>query len=693
MTKIYDTENIRNIGLFGHRGCGKTSLAEAFLFNGGITTRLGSVDGKTSVFDYLEEEQARGFSISSIPGWVPWKDCKINVLDTPGDLSFLSESRNFMSVIDLAVFVVSAHGGVEVGTEILWGSANRRNTPRVIFVNKCERERTDPMATLNEIKETFEQDPVCALQLPVGKSPQFEGFVDLISMKAYRPTNDGSGKMQEGPIPATMTNAAAEAREALIYKVAEADEDLEMKLLEEGTLSESDLKRGLTLALKQNKIIPILFGSATANVGIQHLLDLIVDYGPNPLERTPVPAQDMNGNPIVIEPAKDGPFAAILFKTVLSRVGKFGIFRSFRGTVDSNSEAFNAQINDSGRLGNLIQIQGKDATPIERAVAGDIVGIAKLKVSKTGDSLSDVHEKVSFSLIKRPEPLLSYALQCQDEDKAVQGLHRLAEEDIAIIVERDSNTGELLLRGQGQGHIDVIIDRLKHHSNQTVQLSLPKIAYRETIRGTANNVEGKLKKQSGGRGQYGVCYIDMLPAEPGAGFVFEDAIVGGVIPRQYIPAVQKGIEESARRGVLAGCQTIDFHVRLIDGKTHAVDSSEQAFKMAGSFAFRDAVRKCKPTLLEPYALLEVTIPADYQGDISGDLSRRRGRIEETTYRGRNVTIRAKVPEAEIQTYANQLTSMTEGRGIFHAQFSHYEQVPPAVQSQIVEQLKIEDEES
>lgn len=692
MTKIYETENIRNIGLFGHRSCGKTSLAEAFLFNAGVTSRLGSVDGKTSVFDYLEEEQSRGFTISSIPGWVPWKECKVNILDTPGDLSFLSESRNFMGVIDLAVFVVSAHGGVEVGTEILWATANRLKLPRVVFVNKCERERTDPLAVLEEIQKTFEQSPVCALQLPIGKSPQFEGFVDLLAMKAYRFPTDGSGKMQEGDIPAAMANAVTEAREALLFKVAETDEELEMKMLEEGTLSEEELRRGLAIALKQGLIVPVLFGSATANVGISHLLDLVVDFGPNPMERAPVRAYDMDNHEILVEPSKEGPFAAVLFKTVLSRVGKFGIFRSFRGAVDGNSEAYNPQINDSGRLGNLIQIQGKDSVPIERAVAGDIVGIAKLKVSKTGDSLSDVHQKVRFDLIKRPEPLLSYALRCADEDKVVQGLHRLAEEDIAIIVDRDSNTAELLLRGQGQGHIDVVIERLRHQSHQEVELTLPKIAYRETIRGSAKYVEGKLKKQSGGRGQFGVCFIDMLPAEPGAGFVFEDAIVGGVIPRQYIPAVQKGIEESCRRGVLSGCQTIDFHVRLVDGKTHPVDSSEQAFKMAGSFAFREAVRQCKPILLEPYALLEVTIPADHQGDISGDLSRRRGRIEETTYRGRNVTIRAKVPEAEIQTYANQLTSMTEGRGIFHAQFSHYEQVPPAVQSQIVEQLKIVDEE-
>jgi elongation factor G len=688
MVKLYDSKNIRNIGLFGHRGSGKTSLAEAFLFNTKVTTRLGSVDAGTSTFDYLEEEQAKKFTISATPGWIDWQNHKINVIDTPGDLNFLGEAINIMNVIDLAVFVISASGGVEVGTEILWAEAEKRKLPRMILINKADREFTDPMAILNEVKKNFLDSPVLPLQLPIGKAVQFEGVVDLVNQKAYRFAKDNSGNMQEGEIPAQMKDAVAENREALMFKVAETDEELEMKLLEMDELSEEEFQNGLKVAIRGGTLIPVLFSSGTANIGLQPICDIIVNYGPTPLDRLAVKAYNNDDELVDIEPKSTGPFTALVFKTILSRVGKFGLFRIFSGTTDGSMDIYNTTQNGSSRLGNLLQFQGKDQENLERAVAGDIVGVAKLKDSRTGDTLCSSDRRVRFDLIKSPTPVIGFAVKCADEDKTVQGLTRLAEEDIALILERDPNTNDLLLKGQGQGHIDVIIERLRNQFKQEVELLPRRVAYKETIRTSVTNIEGKLKKQSGGRGQFGVCVIDMKPAQRGDGFVFEDGIVGGVIPRQYIPAVQKGIEEASQRGTLAGYPTIDFHVRLFDGKTHAVDSSEQAFKMAGIFAFRNAVEKCNPILLEPYIILEVTVPSDYQGDISGDLNRRRGRIEETTYRGKNVTIRAKVPEAEILTYANQLTSMTEGRGTFSMTFSHYEDVPPPIQKQIVEQAKV-----
>ncbi|TNE50031.1 MAG: elongation factor G [Deltaproteobacteria bacterium] len=691
MSKAFQTEAIRNVGLFGHRGCGKTSLAEAFLFNSGITTRLGSVDAKTSLFDFHEEEQNKGFTISATPGWVPWNDKKVNLIDTAGDLNFIPESRNLMGVVDLALFVVSATEGTEVGTEILWARADTLGMPRVVFVNKCDKERTDPKATLKDIKEHFSDSPVVAVHLPMGTAGQFEGIVDLLEEKAYRFVRDGSGKMEESDIPAEMADAVAEARENLMYVVAESDEVLAEHMLEDGELCQEELRAGFMRALKKGEVIPVLYGSATSNIGIQPLMNMMCKYGPNPLERKPIEGVDKEGNHVEVTPSTDGPFAAILFKIVLSRVGKFGIFRVFRGETDGSAELHNPNLDGTGRLGTLNQLQGKDNSPIDKAITGDIVGVTKMKTSRTGDSLVDPEHSVQFDMIHKPEPLLTYAIHASDEDKVMQGLHRLAEEDTSLILDRNPITHELLLSGQGQGHIDIIKDQLLHHFKQEITLTLPKIAYKETIRGSATNVEGKLKKQSGGRGQFAVCVIDMKPAEQGEGFVFEDGIVGGVIPKTYIPAVEKGIEEAAVKGVLSGCPTIDFHVRLHDGKTHNVDSSEQAFKMAGSFAFQAAVKECKPVLLEPYVSLRVTIPADHQGDISGDLNRRRGRIEETTYRGKNVTIVAKVPEVEVQTYANQLTSMTEGRGIFSSEFSHYEQVPPPVQKQIIDELKQEDE--
>ncbi len=689
MVKIFQTEKIRNVGLFGHRGSGKTSLAEAFLYDGGVTTRLGSVDAKTSVFDYREEEQSRGFTISAKPGWIEWKEHKVNFIDTPGDLSFLGDSHNMMAVVDMALFVLSYPAGVEVGTEILWKRAEELGIPRLFFVNKRERQRNESNTVFEELTQTFEGAPIIPIQIPIGEGEQFSGVIDLLSGKAYKFKKDGSPEFEEIEIPSDYRDTYEEARQELLYKIAETDERLEEMLLENDDLPADEAYNGFKAAFKAGKIFPVLYGSATANLGITQLLDFICEFGPTPVERKPFPGFTEDGKEIEIPSSVEDPTAALVFQTVLSRVGKYSIFRVVSGTVEANKEYFNTNTNTVERMGTLIFFRGKEQTNGNIAHTGDIAAVAKLRNTRTGDALCDSSRKIKFDVIHPPQPVIAYAIKCDDEDKVFQGFSKIAEEDIGLILEREPQTHELLLKGQGQSHIDVAVERLKNQFKQQVELVPPKVAYRETIRGSVTNVEGKLKKQTGGRGQFAVCYIDMKPSDNQEGFEFEDAIVGGVIPKQFIPAVQKGIEEAAKNGPLAGYPTVGFHVRLFDGKTHPVDSSEQAFKMAGIFAFRNAVVQCKPVILEPYMTLEVTVPNEYQGDISGDLNRRRGRIEETTYRGKNVTIRAKVPQAEILTYANHLTSMTEGRGTFTVEFSHYEQVPPPIQKQIIEQAKAE----
>ncbi len=686
MAKQYESKDIRNIGLFGHRGSGKTSLAEAILFDCKVTNRLGSVDAKTSSFDYTDEEQNRGFSIAAIPAWVEWKKHKINYVDTPGDLNFLFEANAALSVVDLAVMVVSASDGIGVGTEKLWENATKQNVPRILFITKLDRERTKASSTIEEIQSTFSDVAVAPIQLPLGEESSFEGIIDIIKMKAYRFAKDGSGKMEVSAVPDDMADEVERAREVLMERIAETDDELTEKFLEEMELSQEEIETGLKKAIAAGTFVPILLGAPTANIGIQPFLNFIISYAPNPLEGQPFKGFDEEGNEIEVARSADDPFAAAVFKTIQGRNGKYSIFRIISGVAHSNEDVYNSTKDAAERFGSLLQLQGKNQVAVEQAVPGDFVAVAKLKNTATGDTLCSAQRKVRFELLKKPRPIISFAMEGADEDKIMQGLNRLLDEDYALVLERDPRTNQTLVRGQGQIHIEVILEKLKNQSKLDVTLAPPSVAYKETIRGKALNVEGKLKKQSGGRGQFAVCYIDMKP-NPGKGFEFENAIVGGVIPRQFIPAVEKGILEAAREGALAGYPTIDFHVRLHDGKTHDVDSSEQAFKMAGIFAFRNAIVKCNPVILEPFMRLEITVPVEVQGDITGDLNSRRGRLEGTEYKGKNVTIIAKVPEAEILSYANQLTSMTEGRGMFTMEEAGYEQVPAHIQEKLVAEAK------
>jgi len=651
-----------------------------------VTSRLGSVDAKTSTFDHTEEEQDRGFTISLAHAWLEWKKHKINVLDTPGDLNFLTDSRNAMTVSDIGVFAVSALGSVGVGTEKLWENANSLNLPRIIAITKLDRERTSVSAIMDDLRESFPNDPIAAMHLPIGSEANFEGVVDLLNQRAYRYAKDGSGKVEVGDIPGDMADEVESAREALVERVAETDDDLLEKYFEELELSQEDLEKGFSDAVRAGKLIPVVCTASTGLIGIKNLLNLIIEHGPSPLDRADIPAFEKEDG-VSVAPSADGSGTALVFKTTISRSGKFSMFRVFSGAFDSNTAYFNSSQDSGERLGSLMQFQGKNQSALDKAVTGDIASVAKLKVTGTGDTLCSTGSNVRFDLINPPTPLISFAVKSESEDKVVQALQKLAEEDSALLLERQQQTNEILLRGQGQIHVEVITGKLRKQFKLEVELQPPQIAYKETIRGTANSVEGKHKKQSGGRGQFGVCIIDMRPSAQGDGFIFENAIVGGSIPRQYIPAVEKGVVEAAARGFLAGFPTVDFTVKLHDGKFHDVDSSEQAFKMAGIYAFRNAVEQCRPVILEPYMTLEVTVNAEYQGMIQGDLNSRRGRLEGTDYRGKRVTIKAKVPQAEILTYANQLTSMTEGRGLFSVEFSHYEQAPPMIQNKIVERAK------
>ena len=685
MAKSYEPQQIRNVGFYGHRGSGKTSLGEALLFTGGVTTRLGSVEAKTSILDCSEEEQKRGMSIITSLGSLEWRKHKVNMIVTPGDQNFLTDARNSLHVVETAMLVVSALDGVEVGTEKLWAEAKAGDVCRMFAVTKCDRERAKPLKVLDELVETF--GDVAALQLPIGEADKFEGVVDLVSMKAYMYPNDGSGKPNVTDIPADLEGAANDLREKLVEKVAEVDDELTEKYLEELELSDEDFKAGLAKAMRTGSFAPVLFTSGTANIGVAPLLDFLIAYGATPLDRKPLVGrpESEDEDPPTREASPDAPFSSLVFKSLTTKTGKLSLMRVYSGTLSTNSEVYNVNRTQSERVGGIFQLSGRDQSPLEQAVTGDIVAVPKLKVTETGDSLSAPKERISYDLIQPPVPLISYAIKGvgADDDKIVQALTRIREEDSALVLDRDEWFKEILLRGQGQIHIEVVLEKLRNQFKLEVELKPPSVAYRETLRGTARNIEGKLKKQTGGRGQFAVCYIDMEPSQPGDGFEFENGIVGGVIPKQYIPAVEKGVREASERGPLAGYPTVDFKVRLHDGKTHDVDSSEHAFKAAGTLAFRNAVQHCRPVLLEPFLTLEVTVPTDLQGTINGDLNSRRGRLEGTEYSGKNVTIMAKVPQAEVLTYANQLNSMTEGRGTFSMDFSHYEQAPQPIQERII----------
>ena len=682
----FETSKIRNLGIIAHGGAGKTSLAEAVLFNTGMIDRLGRVDDGTSTMDFEPEEIKRKISITSALDHCEWNGHSIHIVDTPGYGNFIADTRACMRTLDCAVVILSAISGVKAQTEEIWSWANEFEIPRIAFVNKLDRERASFLRAIDDMEKALGARGV-AIQMPIGIEDKFEGVIDLIRMKAFFYVKDGSGTFTEGAIPAELLDEATRLREHMVETVAEAYDALTEKYLDAGELTEEEILDGLRVGTMRNTFTAVLCGSATSNIGVKQLLDAVCAYLPSPLDRTKaVGTHPKSGDMIERAPDEKEPFSALVFKTTSDPyTGKITIFRVYSGVLNSDSTVFNSTKGVEERIGQIYELEGKKQHPIKQAVAGDIVAVAKLKETITGDTLCDPAKPIVYEPAKQLLPVISYAIEPKtkaDEDKIHNALHRMIEEEPTLESHRDTQTKEFIISGMGQVHLEVIVEKMKRKFGVEVLLKTPKVPYLETIRGSAK-VQGKYKKQSGERGQYGDCWIEMSPTGRGDGYLFDDKIVGGVIPRQYIPAVDKGIQEACIDGFLAGYPVVDFRVALYDGSFHTVDSSEMAFKVAGSMAFKKAMELCKPVLLEPIVNLKVTVPDENMGDVIGDLNSRRGKVVGVEPKANSQIIRAVVPMSEVLAYSNDLKSMTSDRGLFSMEFSHYEELPTHLSQKVI----------
>lgn len=678
-------EKLRNLALVGHGGAGKTSLAESFLFNAGVISRLGRVEDGNTAMDFEPEEIKRQSSISTGFHQIEYQDHTVTLIDTPGDQNFFSDTRLCLQAADGAIVVVDGVDGVKVQTEQAWDFADEFDLPRIILINKLDRERADYQRTFDDIQKTFKSRPIM-LQIPIGKEAGFKGVVDLVTMKAY--TYNDSGKATVTDIPEDMSDVVASGRESLVENIAETDDDLLERYLEGETLNNNEIISALRQGTLNQTFIPVVCGSATANIGVDRVMGTVISNLPSPLDRGKKTGNDPSSDSeIACEPDAEAPFSGFVFKTIADPyAGRLSIFRVVSGKLGSDGSFFNVNKDIRERFNQLLTIKGKEQKQVNGAGPGAIVAVAKLKETKTGDTLCDEAAKIRFNCAEPLPNLISYSISPKskgDEDKIFTALNKLLEEDTALKLERNNETNQSIMSGAGQIHIEVGVEKMKRKYNVDVALELPKVPYRETIK-KKTRAQGKHKKQTGGHGQFGDCWIDMEPLPRGKGFIFVDAIVGGAIPKTYIPAVEKGIIESAVKGVLAGYATVDFKVTLNDGSFHAVDSSEMAFKIAGSLAFKKAVTDASPVLLEPIMNVAITSPDEYMGDIMGDLNGRRGRVMGMDSEGKNQVIKAQVPMAEFLTYAPELRSITGGRGVFSMEFSHYEEVPSQLVEKIIE---------
>ena len=669
--KKYQAEQIRNLALVGHGGVGKTSLVETLLFKTGGSSRRGRVEDGNTVSDYDAEEIKRQISISTSIVPCEWKNHKLNILDAPGFFDFEGEVKEALRVAELALVLVSATAGVEVGTEKVWDYAE--DLPKMIFVNKMDQENADFSKVLASLKDKFGTS-IVALQLPLGQEADFSGVVDLITMKAYK--YEG-GKRTEVPVPAELEGDIETLREELMEAVAVTDEDLLERYLGGEDIAPEEIAKAVAVGTKQGDVIPVLCGSASTEVGCEELLDALVAYVPSPLDAGCKP---------------DDPLAALVFKTTADPfVGKLTFFKVFSGTLRSDSHVYNTSQKADERIGQLFIQKGKEQQPTSEIVAGDIGAVAKLAVTVTGDTLAEKGSQTVLPGIDLPNPVLTMAIEPKakgDEDKIAGGLARLLEEDPTIKMERRAETRQLLVSGMGELHLEILVSRMQKKFGVQVELTDPKVPYRETIRGTAK-VEGKHKKQSGGRGQYGHVWLELEPLAPGEEFEFVDKIFGGVVPKQYVPAVEKGVRETMAEGIMAGYPVVDVKVTLYDGSYHPVDSSEMAFKIAASMAFKKGFMDAKPILLEPIMNVEIRVPEEFMGDIIGDMNKKRGRILGMEPEGKVQVIRAQAPQAEMFRYAIDLRSMTQGRGSFTLEFDHYEEVPAQIAEKIIEEANKE----
>lgn len=681
----YSSDSIRNVAFIGHGGTGKTSFCESLLFISGKSDKLGRVDNGTSSLDFEPEEQKRGISISSAVNFFDWQKHKINIIDTPGDSNFIMDAKNSIRVADGAVVLIDAVGGVEFQTEKVWKYADELSIPRLILINKMDRERADFSNALKSIQEKLgKKGTVCFS--PIGSEESFKGIVDLINMKAFI-YDDSQKKFSKGDIPEELLSDAEAYRETMVEDIAECDEVLMDKYLEEGELSVEDLKNGLRKGVMSCELFPVTCGSALKTMGANILMDMIVECLPSPAERGPVtgkkPGSDESESR---NPVDSDPFSALVFKTIADPyAGKLTLFRLYSGTLRSDYIFYNPSKQSSEKCGNIFFLEGKTQKPTSLLIPGDIAAVAKLKDIVTGDTLCDEKAPIVYDKVPPINAIASYAVEPKskgDEEKITSSLNRLVEEDSTLSIRRDEQTKEIILSGVGQVHIDVTVEKLKRKFGVDINLKQPKVPYRETIKGKTQ-VQGRYKKQSGGRGQYGDTWLDIEPLPRGGGFEFVDKIVGGVIPRQYIPAVEKGVIGAMEEGILAGYPIVDVRVSLYDGSFHTVDSSEMAFKIAGSMGFKKGFQECQPTLLEPVVNIEIEVPDEYMGDVIGDLNSRRGKVLGMDKKGINQLIIGQVPLSEILNYAPDLTSITSGRATFTYTISHYDEVPAHLQEKVI----------
>ncbi|MBA2502780.1 MAG: elongation factor G [Pyrinomonadaceae bacterium] len=692
--KVYPTNSIRNLAVIGHGDSGKTQLVSSLLYASGATPRFGKVDEGTTTTDHDEDSIARKITLNTALAHLEYRDTKINLIDAPGYAAFVAHVRPALRVADCALVVVDGVNGVEVQTEKTWGYANEFLTPRMMVINKLDKERADFGAALDSARKTFSR-AIVPFTLPIGKEKDFKGVVDIVHMKAYE--YDENGKAQERELPTAGRDIVDAAREKLIEVIAESNDALLEKYFEQGTLDDEDLLPNISGAIASSRLCPVFAVSSLTLVGLQNLLDGIVEYAPAPdaheAEHGRASADgDGTGESLTRRYDAGEPFSAYVFRTIADPfAGRINVMKVISGHVKADASVLNSSRGAQERLGALHSMQGKQLDKIDEASAGDIIACVKLKDTQTGDTLSDRSQPIVYDGVQYPEAAIAFAIEPksrQDEEKISVALHKILEEDPALHFSRDAQTKEFLLSGSGQLHVETVVEKLKKRYGVEVALHPPKVPYKETITQRAE-VQGRHKKQSGGRGQFGDCKVVFEPLGRGEGFVFEDKIFGGSVPQQFRPAIEKGIVEAAATGAIAGYPLVDFKVVLIDGSYHTVDSDEHSFRAAGRKAFRNAIEKIRPTLLEPVMDVEVVAPQENSGDIMGDLNSRRGRVQGMEMRGKNQVIKAQVPMAEMLNYQSTLNSITAARGSYHMEFSHYDPVPGQIAQKVVEQARAE----
>ncbi len=681
----FPLEKTRNIGIMAHIDAGKTTTTERILFYTGKTHKIGEVHEGEATMDWMVQEQERGITITSAATTCQWLGHRINIIDTPGHVDFTVEVQRSLRVLDGAVTVLAAKGGVQPQTETVWRQADKYQVPRMVYVNKMDITGANFMLCVSQLKDRLKANAV-PIQLPIGAEDNFKGIVDLIKMRAFIHKDDLGKEIEEGEIPEELKAQAEEYRDKMVEAAAEQDDELMMKYLDEGALSEEEIKKGLRLGTINNKIVPVVCGSSYKNKGVQELLNAVVDFMPSPLDIADIKGVTLEGEETISKTSDTEPFAALAFKIATDPfVGKLCFFRVYSGTLEAGSTILNANKGKKDRMGRILLMHSNHRQDIDKVYAGDIAAAVGLKEVSTGDTLCDPNHPIILESMEFPEPVIDIAIEPKDKansEKMGIALAKLAEEDPTFKTYTNHETGQTVIAGMGELHLDIIVDRLKREFKVECTVGKPQVSYKETIRNKVK-VEGKFIRQSGGRGQYGHVWLEMEPLEPGKGIEFESKIVGGVVPKEYIKPIEEGIREAAETGVLAGYPVIDFKATLVDGSYHEVDSSEMAFKIAGSMAFKEGCKQAKSVILEPIMKVEITVPEEYMGDVIGDINSRRGRLEGMDAEGGNQVIRAFIPLSEMFGYATDLRSKTQGRGTYSMEPSHYDEVPKSILDNIV----------